>query len=307
MHVDVSVVTSLYHSAAHLDEFCARTTRAARAVSASFEIVLVNDGSPDDSLAIALGWIERDAHVRVIDLARHYGHYDALMTGLRRCRGDRVFLIDCDLEEAPELLGEFWRHLDSDPELDLVVGIQRERRGRFWNRWAGRAYYALLQAGSGIPIASNSLIARLMTRRYVDALTSLDERPISFDALAGATGFRSAEVACAKTSTSPTTYTFGRKLRLACESLAAYARWWPALAGTAAAVLSAAGLVCLAYVLMAGGGGPAGLGVWAIVAAIGLVGGLVMGAAAVALAQLRILLEESRRRPVFVRREYQAD
>jgi putative glycosyltransferase len=304
MHVGVSIVTSLYYSAAHLDEFCERAARAAQAVSSSWEIILVNDGSPDDSLALARAWIQRDARVRVIDLARHYGHYDALMTGLRRCSGERVFLIDCDLEEAPELLGEFWARLESDAELDLVVGVQRERRGPIWNQWAGRAFYKLLQSGSGLPIVADSLVARLMTRQYVDALTSLPERPISFDALAGATGFRWAEVPCAKTSTSATTYTLGRKLRLAGKSLAAYARWWPALAAAAAIALSAIGLACLVYARIAHGRPPRADAAWLIVAAVSLVGGLVMGAAAVALAQLRILLEEARRRPILVRREY---
>jgi putative glycosyltransferase len=301
------VVTSLYRSAGHLDAFCERAIRAAESIAGGFEVVLVNDGSPDRSLAIALEWVKRDSRVRVVDLSRHYGHYDALLTGLRRCAGDRVFLIDCDLEEAPELLSEFWTTLDADPELDLVVGVQSERRGSVWNRAAGRAFYALLEAGSGLPIVADNLVARLMTRRYVEAFTSLPERPISFDALAGATGFRWAELGIAKPVSSPTTYTLRNKLRLVGESLAAYARWWPMLAGIAAAGLVTASAIVALYALTNHAAGSLARATDLVVAAVWLVGGLLLGAGAVGLAQLRILMEESRRRPVLVRREYSRD
>ena len=69
-----------------------------------YEIVLVNDGSPDDSLRVALDLHARDPRVRIIDLSRNFGHHKALMTGLAHARGELVFLIDCDLEEDPEWL-----------------------------------------------------------------------------------------------------------------------------------------------------------------------------------------------------------
>ena len=72
-----------------------------------YEIVLVNDGSPDDSLSIAINLSETDAHVIVVDLSRNFGHHKAMMTGLDYAQGDLVFLIDSDLEEEPELLARF--------------------------------------------------------------------------------------------------------------------------------------------------------------------------------------------------------
>ena len=103
----LSIVTTLYRSARHLDEFHARISAAAARFTPDYEIVLVNDGSPDDSLAVALKLFERDDRLRIIDLARNFGHHKAMMTGLAETRGDLVFLIDSDLEEPPELLTEF--------------------------------------------------------------------------------------------------------------------------------------------------------------------------------------------------------
>ena len=98
----LSVVTTLYRSAPHLTEFHRRASAAAARLTADYEIVLVNDGSPDDSLQAALAIHHVDAHVRIVDLARNFGHHAALMAGLAAARGDLVFLLDSDLEEQPE-------------------------------------------------------------------------------------------------------------------------------------------------------------------------------------------------------------
>src|SRR6266480_6630577 len=108
----LSIVSTLYASAPYVDEFCRRASDAARQLTKDFEIVLVNDGSPDKSLDIALEVRGRNPRVKVIDLARNFGHHKAMMTGLTHTRGDLVFLIDSDLEERPELLGDFKQEMD---------------------------------------------------------------------------------------------------------------------------------------------------------------------------------------------------
>src|SRR5687768_16761937 len=107
----LSIVTSMYQSAASLREFCERAAAAAARLTEAYEIVLVNDGSPDDSLAIALDLRRRDPRIKVLDLSRNFGHHKALMTGLAKATGELVFLIDCDLEEDPAWLGTFHQRL----------------------------------------------------------------------------------------------------------------------------------------------------------------------------------------------------
>src|SRR5688500_9323718 len=119
MHL--SIVTTLYKSAPHLAQFHERATRAAKQVSSDYEIIMVNDGSPDDSQRIAIEICDRDPHVSVIELSRNFGHHKAIMTGLSQARGDWVLLIDCDLEEEPELLPAFYQAAQ-DPEIDVVYG-----------------------------------------------------------------------------------------------------------------------------------------------------------------------------------------
>src|SRR6185503_5121442 len=109
----LSVVTTLYQSAPHLEEFYRRMSAVASEISPDYEIIFVNDGSPDQSLKLTVGFHLADPHVRVIDLSRNFGHHKAMMTGLMHARGSLVFLIDCDLEEEPELLPQFHQLLQS--------------------------------------------------------------------------------------------------------------------------------------------------------------------------------------------------
>jgi putative glycosyltransferase len=185
----LSVVTTLYRSSAHLGEFCQRIVAVADTITPEFELVLVNDGSPDDSLATARRLLRDEPRLLIVDLARNYGYYRAIMAGLRESRGGRVFVIDCDLEEPPELLASFWRELDADSDLDLVFGQQGRRRGAWSDRIFGRVYYAFLDRVSPVSVPRTPVVARLATRPYVEALLAHGEEPISFDALSALAGF----------------------------------------------------------------------------------------------------------------------
>src|SRR5262249_52612674 len=140
-----------------------------RALPVDYEIVFVDDGSPDNALAVALEIVNRDPKVSVVELSKNFGHHKAMMTGLSQARGDLVFLIDVDLEEPPEILGEFYREL-TEKSADMVFGVQQERHGTWFQRTSGEAFYHLYNLLSTNVVPRNQLRARLMTRRYVDAL-----------------------------------------------------------------------------------------------------------------------------------------
>jgi putative glycosyltransferase len=219
--VTLSIVTTLYCSAPYVKEFYRRACSAAETVTPDYEIVFVHDGSPDDSFFIALELFERDSRVRVVDLARNFGHHKAMMTGLRHARGSLVFLIDSDLEEDPELLTAFAATLDS-AAADVVYGVQQERRGDWVERWSGRIFFKLFNLMSDYPIPENLLTVRLMTRRYVSALLSHGERETAIAGLWVLTGFRQVPIAVTKHSRSKTTYGLRRKLAVLVNSVTSF-------------------------------------------------------------------------------------
>lgn len=221
--VSLSIVTTMYRSAPYIAEFHERASREARAIAGDrYEIVFVDDGSPDDSLVLALDLHERDAHVRVVELSRNFGHHKALMTGLRHARGELVFLIDSDLEEEPELLSAFYEELRRNPELDVVYGVQAKRKGSLFERAAGRVHYWILNSIWDVHLPEDVIVGRLMRRPYVDRLIEHSESEMVISGIWQSTGFRQKALTVRKHSLSPTTYNLRAKINLMTRSVTAF-------------------------------------------------------------------------------------
>jgi putative glycosyltransferase len=208
----LSIVSTLYKSAPYIQEFYVRASTSARLlVGDEFEIILVNDGSPDNSLDLAIKLTELDSHVVVVDLSRNFGHHKAMMTGLSHAKGERIFLIDSDLEEEPEWLLPFDEQMMQD-RCDVVYGAQAKRKGGKFEKWTGAIFYILFRKLTGISQPDNIVTARLMTQRYVQALLSHRERELNIGGLWLITGFKQVVQLVRKGSTSPTSYTLTAKI-----------------------------------------------------------------------------------------------
>lgn len=214
----LSIVTTLYQSAPYVREFYARAREAAERLGFDWEIVMVNDGSPDDSLALAAALHAEDPRVVVVDLSRNFGHHKAMMVGLAHARGERVFLIDADLEEDPAWLEQFLATLE-ERQADVVYGVQEARRGGLFERASGHLYYTVFNWLSNHPLPRNVVTTRLMRKRYVDALVRHQEREIMIAGLWVITGFVQVPLMVRKASSSPSTYTLARKLTLLVDAV----------------------------------------------------------------------------------------
>ena len=210
----LSIVSTLYRSSATIDEFYRRAIAAAEPLSADLELILVNDGSPDDSRERALALHAADPRVIVVDLARNFGHHKAMMTGLMHARGDLVFLIDSDLEEEPELLARFHERLIVG-DCDVVYGVQEQRRGGWFERSTGALYFSLLDALSDDKIPRNLMTARLMTKDYVQALVRYRDREFVMSQLWSRSGFRQIALPAKKLSGSSSTYPMTKRIDMA--------------------------------------------------------------------------------------------
>ncbi len=214
----ISIVTTIYNSESTIAEFVHRSTEAAAAITDSFEIVIVDDGSPDKALDIAVDLAANDPHIKVVELSRNFGHHKALMTGLKYASGDYCFLIDSDLEEPPETLAVFWEQLQRG-KLDVVYGYQERRTGDLVRRLAGKIAYTVfnLLIPGGIPM--NHLTVRLMRRTYVDALLLHRESQLVIGGLWVITGFRQSGVSVRRVDRGATTYALMRRWRILLDSV----------------------------------------------------------------------------------------
>jgi putative glycosyltransferase len=219
--IELSIVTTMFRSAPFLAEFHKRASEAAACVASSYEIVFVNDGSPDDALSKARALVETDPHVRVIDLSRNFGHHRAIMVGLEHSRGHRVFLIDCDLEEDPLALPGFVSEIERT-QADVVYGVQASRRGGMIRRVGGAIFWRLFNAISEVHVTPNVLTSRLMTRRYIDALLGFRERELFLAGIFGLAGFLQVPLTVDKEARADSSYTVRKRFSLFVNAITSF-------------------------------------------------------------------------------------
>jgi putative glycosyltransferase len=300
----LSIVATLYQSAPFLSSFCRRAAQAADAWAGDdYEIILVNDGSPDNSLALAVQQAEADPHIVVVDLSRNFGHHKAMMTGLAHAHGESVFLIDSDLEEEPEWLSEFAEHM-AQSACDVVYGVQAQRKGNWFERWSGHWFYILFQLLTGLALPENVVTARLMRRRYVEALVRHDEREVFLAGLWHITGFDQQPHTVVKHNTSETTYSLRHKIALLVNSVTAFSNAPLIAIFNIGLVISLCAAAYTAYLLINWQFFARPLSGWtSVMASIWLLGGLIISFIGVLGIYLSRIYSETKRRPYTIIRQ----
>ena len=218
----LSIVTTLYKSESYIEEFCERVEAVAQKITNNYEIIIVNDGSPDNSLLVALTIKKKNEKIKVIDLSRNFGHHRAILIGLEYSKGDFIFFLDSDLEEEPEWIFDFWNVLQANPDTDSAYGYQVQRKGQFLERFLGYVFYSVFNFLSDIKIKPNLINARLMTRKYVNALNSLKEREIFLAGLWEYVGFKQIAVPIVKKDKGESSYTIQKRLSLMVNAITSF-------------------------------------------------------------------------------------
>lgn len=214
----ISAVTTLYKSEATVVDFLEQLESVLIELSPDFEIVVVDDGSPDKSHMLALEFKETHPRIKVIRLSRNFGHHPALLAGIDHSDGDYVFIIDSDLEEDPRDLKLLLDELKKNTELEMSYGVQSTRRGGKFQQFSGWLYYKTLNALSDYKYVPNQMTSRVLTRKFIDSLSQLNERSFLFFHLLEQVGYKSKAVALTKKNTSKSTYSFSMKFDMVLKS-----------------------------------------------------------------------------------------
>ncbi len=186
----LSVVSTLYKSRGFLDQFLKEVLIAIKEINIEqFELIFVNDGSPDDSLSFLLDKKKEIPQIVIIDLSRNFGHHYAMQAGLKHSKGDYIYLIDNDLETPPEFLIRCFYEMQNNYEVDVVYGYQQERKGKFVENLGGRLFWWGLNKFSDIKVPKNILTERLMKRSYVNSLLELGDTNLFLGGMMHWTGY----------------------------------------------------------------------------------------------------------------------
>jgi dolichol-phosphate mannosyltransferase len=192
----ISVVAPVFNEHSTLPELHRRLTDTLGPLGA-YEIVLVDDGSTDDSWTVLLELAARDRHLRLLRLSRNFGHQAALSAGLEAARGDAIVLMDADLQDPPELIPQLVAEWHDG--YDVVYAIRSEREGEPRLRLASISlFYRLLYRITATEIPQNAGDFRLLSRRAADAITSMPERARFLRGMTSWIGFKQTGVQYAR-------------------------------------------------------------------------------------------------------------
>jgi len=220
----LSVVAPCFNEGACLPQFLDRMIAACQtSANGSHEIILVNDGSTDNTWPCIRAMALTRPGVVAVNLSRNHGHQLAVTAGLSQAKGERVLVIDADLQDPPELLGEMMARMDQD--FDVVYGRRRARAGESgFKRTAAHIFYRLLGRVSDVAIPMDTGDFRLLSRSMVERLNAMPEQDRFLRGMVAWLGGRQSEVLYDRDSrfAGNTGYTLVKMVKLAMAGLTSF-------------------------------------------------------------------------------------
>ena len=218
-----------------------------------YEIILVNDGSKDGTWPIMQEMSAADPHLTCVNLSRNHGHQLALTAGLDLARGQRILIVDADLQDPPELLAPMLEVMDRDGA-DVVYGVRRSRAGEtHFKRATAHAFYRLLSSATEIDIPLDAGDFRLMSRRALDVLLAMPEQARFVRGMVAWIGFKQLPFPYdrAERAAGETKYPLSKMIRFALDALTGFSSAPLKLASHAGLMLSLSSLLIIVYIAYA--------------------------------------------------------
>lgn len=185
----VSLIAPMYNEEEVIGVFFSTIESTLKNVDIDYEIVCVNDGSNDTTLAVLKAHAVRDGRIKIVDLSRNYGKELALTAGLDYARGDAVIPIDCDLQDPPEVILEMIEKWQEGYQVVLAKRIDRSSDSRV-KRWTSTLFYKLIDKISDIHIPANVGDFRLLDKVALEAVKTYRERSRFMKGLFASLGFK---------------------------------------------------------------------------------------------------------------------
>jgi dolichol-phosphate mannosyltransferase len=190
--IDLSIVVPCFNEVKVLPLLVARLNDTLGKREQSWEVLLVDDGSTDETLHLLCEIAAGDSRFKVLAFSRNFGHQCAICAGLEAAIGLAVGVIDADLQDPPEILLQCWRAVQQGA--DVAYAVRRKRKEVLWKRVAYKLFYRLLHTLSDVGIPMDSGDFCVMSRRVVDMLIKFPERNIFMRGLRAWVGFKQVAV-----------------------------------------------------------------------------------------------------------------
>jgi len=247
----LSVVVPVFNEEESLPELLSRLSAALQALTKSYEVLLVNDGSRDGSLAIMREATTSDPRVSVIDFNRNYGQHSAIFAGFEAARGEIIVTLDADLQNPPEEIGKLVAKMEEG--FDVVGSVRIKRQDPFFRRLASRLVNRVTSMATGVQLSDYGCMLRAYRRGVVKTLCQSKEIstfiPVLADMFAGKV--TEVPVAHAERVKGQSKYSLWKLIRLQFDLMTSFSLW-PLRTTMAIGVLTALASMIVALVLIAG-------------------------------------------------------
>jgi glycosyltransferase involved in cell wall biosynthesis len=218
----LSVVIPVYNESSLIDELVRRVKLNIKLITEDFEIIIVDDGSQDNT------WnsIEKEAkyenRIKGIKLSRNFGHHYAITAGLHNSKGDWVVVMDGDLQDRPEVIPDLYKKAEQG--FDVVFVSRQNRPEKFYYRVLQKIFYWILNILSGLEFDSSQANFSIISRKVVNAFVGFPENVRFYGSTIKWLGFKRAEIFAdhGKRFSGNPSYTFSKRINLASDIILAF-------------------------------------------------------------------------------------
>jgi polyisoprenyl-phosphate glycosyltransferase len=223
MNKELSIIIPIFNEESNIFMLHQRLTNVMQRLDLPYELLFVNDGSDDNSLAILKGLAATDANVKFLDFSRNFGHQIAVSAGLEHCEGQKIVIIDADLQDPPELIFDLYQKMKEG--FEVVYARRSSRKGESWlKRQTAAWFYRLLKRITSVEIPVDTGDFRIMDRKIVEIIKAMPERHKFLRGQIAWIGFRQSFVTYERDerNAGTTGYTYQKMLRFALDGITAF-------------------------------------------------------------------------------------
>lgn len=245
-----SVIIPVYNEEANIQALYERLTGVMSKMGSHYELVFINDGSRDQTFPLVRALAQTDQHVKYIHLSRNFGHQIAVSAGLDACQGDRVVIIDADLQDPPELIEEMDARMNEG--FEVVYARRKKRVGESKAKLlTARFFYRILARIASINIPLDTGDFRIMDRKVVEVLKAMPEQNKFLRGQISWIGFRQTYVEYdrAERNAGTTGYTYAKMFRFALDGITSFSDAPLRLASWMGFLVSGLAFLALVYAL----------------------------------------------------------
>jgi dolichol-phosphate mannosyltransferase len=185
----ITLVIPVYNEDIMIEELFKRVQDSMKAITGDFEVILVDDGSTDNTLTELKNINKKDKRFKILTLSRNFGHQAAYTAGLNYAKGDYIVMMDGDMQDPPELLKEMYKKI-TDEEIDIVYGKRNERKEKFTKRLFIKLFHLIFKKFSNLQNIKNVGNFSIMKRNALEAFLSLQEKNRYLPGLRSFIGFK---------------------------------------------------------------------------------------------------------------------